>query len=499
MQAHCESWPIIRPRLEAARASGATGYADFAASRPPVSEADAVGRALALAAASGAETYCVHLSTSGAVEHLRLARMHGLAVHGECCPHHLLLDESRYLGERARRLRHEPAAAQRRAPRRALGRRCWTARSRWPRPITPPGPRPSRRPGRASSRPCTAPRATACCCRCWPRRSGRSRASAGSTSRASTAENPARIFRLPGKGAIAPGKRRRSRRAASGRRPARAGRAAVLEGRQRHLPGPAARAAANRPAAGPHARARRRVRRRARRRPLRRRCRVTPAGACETTESIRIGGLMLKFLTKSRDLIAESDALPGRDEAIPVPARHTVLGTPLLPPFPEGIEVVQLGLGCFWGAERLFWQLPGVYTTAVGYAGGYTKNPTLRRGLLRSHRPHRGRPGRLRPEGAAVRGAPAHVLGGSRPDAGHAPGQRHGHAVPLGALLDDGRAARDRSALARRLPGRSDASAAAARSRPSSPRPARSTRPRSTTSSTCRRTRAATAASAARA
>ena len=77
-----------------------TGYAEFAASRPPISEADAVGRALAFAAASGAETYCVHLSTAGAVEHLRLARMHGLAVHGECCPHHLLLDESRYLGER---------------------------------------------------------------------------------------------------------------------------------------------------------------------------------------------------------------------------------------------------------------------------------------------------------------------------------------------------------------------------------------------------------------
>jgi peptide-methionine (S)-S-oxide reductase len=85
---------------------------------------------------------------------------------------------------------------------------------------------------------------------------------------------------------------------------------------------------------------------------------------------------MLKFLTKSRDLIAESDALPGRDEAIPVSAKHTVLGTPLVPPFPEGIEVVQFGLGCFWGAERLFWQLPGVYTTAVGYAGGFTKNPS---------------------------------------------------------------------------------------------------------------------------
>ena len=85
---------------------------------------------------------------------------------------------------------------------------------------------------------------------------------------------------------------------------------------------------------------------------------------------------MLKFLTKSRDIVAENDALPGRDEAIPVPDRHAVLGTPLLPPFPEGIEVVQLGLGCFWGAERLFWQLPGVYTTAVGYAGGFTRNPT---------------------------------------------------------------------------------------------------------------------------
>ena len=85
---------------------------------------------------------------------------------------------------------------------------------------------------------------------------------------------------------------------------------------------------------------------------------------------------MLKFLTKSRDLVAESDALPGRDEAIPVPARHVVLGTPLLPPFPDGIEAVQFGLGCFWGAERLFWQLPGVYSTAVGYSGGFTRNPS---------------------------------------------------------------------------------------------------------------------------
>ncbi|WCB92093.1 Peptide methionine sulfoxide reductase MsrA [Baekduia alba] len=70
------------------------------------------------------------------------------------------------------------------------------------------------------------------------------------------------------------------------------------------------------------------------------------------------------------------DALPGRDATIPVPNPHTVLGTPLTPPFPAGIEVAYFGLGCFWGAERAFWSLPGVYTTAVGYQGGSTPNPT---------------------------------------------------------------------------------------------------------------------------
>jgi peptide-methionine (S)-S-oxide reductase len=61
---------------------------------------------------------------------------------------------------------------------------------------------------------------------------------------------------------------------------------------------------------------------------------------------------------------------------MPVPARHEVLGTPLAPPFPAGLEQAVFGLGCFWGAERIFWEAPGVYTTAVGYAGGYTPNPT---------------------------------------------------------------------------------------------------------------------------
>jgi peptide-methionine (S)-S-oxide reductase len=75
-------------------------------------------------------------------------------------------------------------------------------------------------------------------------------------------------------------------------------------------------------------------------------------------------------------LVDADNALPGRDEEMPVPDRHAVLGTPLKPPFPENMERVVVGLGCFWGAERVFWQAPGVYTTAVGYAGGFTPNPT---------------------------------------------------------------------------------------------------------------------------
>src|ERR671925_1867768 len=71
-----------------------------------------------------------------------------------------------------------------------------------------------------------------------------------------------------------------------------------------------------------------------------------------------------------------AEALPGREAPMPVPERHTVLGTPLRPPFPEGLEQAVFAMGCFWGAEKSFWQTPGVYTTAVGYAGGLTPNPT---------------------------------------------------------------------------------------------------------------------------
>jgi peptide-methionine (S)-S-oxide reductase len=72
----------------------------------------------------------------------------------------------------------------------------------------------------------------------------------------------------------------------------------------------------------------------------------------------------------------EATALPGRDGTMAVPDRHFVNGRPLKGPFPAGLEEAMFGLGCFWGAERKFWQLPGVYTTAVGYAGGFTRNPT---------------------------------------------------------------------------------------------------------------------------
>lgn len=75
-------------------------------------------------------------------------------------------------------------------------------------------------------------------------------------------------------------------------------------------------------------------------------------------------------------LPSSEDALPGRSFAIPVAHNHMVLGTPLTGPFAEHLEVAQFGLGCFWGAERVFWKVPGVYTTAVGYAAGHTPNPT---------------------------------------------------------------------------------------------------------------------------
>ena len=82
------------------------------------------------------------------------------------------------------------------------------------------------------------------------------------------------------------------------------------------------------------------------------------------------------FLAKKLTIPTRDEALPGRAEAMPVPDAHFVNGNPLEPPFPEGLEKAMFGLGCFWGAEKAFWQLDGVFTTAVGYAAGHTPNPT---------------------------------------------------------------------------------------------------------------------------
>jgi peptide-methionine (S)-S-oxide reductase len=86
------------------------------------------------------------------------------------------------------------------------------------------------------------------------------------------------------------------------------------------------------------------------------------------------GGLVFSKLK----LPSEEQALPGRAEKMPVPAAHDVNGARLSPPFPDGLERALFGMGCFWGAEKKFWSLPGVYTTAVGYAAGFTPNPTYR-------------------------------------------------------------------------------------------------------------------------
>lgn len=82
------------------------------------------------------------------------------------------------------------------------------------------------------------------------------------------------------------------------------------------------------------------------------------------------------FFRHEPEMISADDALAGRSESMPVVTEHVVLGNPMTPPFPDGLELLVVGMGCFWGAERFFWQIEGVFTTAVGYAGGYTPNPT---------------------------------------------------------------------------------------------------------------------------
>ena len=130
------------------------------------------------------------------------------------------------------------------------------------------------------------------------------------------------------------------------------------------------------------------------------------------------------------------------------PRRTPSPATGSSPPFPAGLATAVFALGCFWGEEKAFWQVPGVWSTAVGYAGGSTPAPDVRGGLLRADRPRRGRPRRLRPGEGVVRAAAAGLLGGARPDPGDAAGQRRRHAVPLGDLLRLRRAAGRRRGVA---------------------------------------------------
>ena len=84
----------------------------------------------------------------------------------------------------------------------------------------------------------------------------------------------------------------------------------------------------------------------------------------------------MALFRRKAEMVDPAEALPGRATPLPVAPKHAVLGTPLQPPFPAGTVEAQFGMGCFWGAERLFWKIPGVVSTSVGYAGGYTLNPT---------------------------------------------------------------------------------------------------------------------------
>ena len=210
-------------------------------------------------------------------------------------------------------------------------------------------------------------------------------------------------------------------------------------------------------------------------------------------------GPMAFFTGYKTTMPRPEEALKGREATMPVADRHAVNGTPLVGPFPAGLEQAMFGLGCFWGAERKFWQAPGVYTTAVGYAGGYTKNPTYEEVCS-------GRTGHnevvlvvFDPTKISLRRSAQAVLGGARSHAGHAARERRRHAVPLGDLRVQRRAAPGGRAHSRQLRGRAQGQRASRRSPPRSSKRRRSTTRRTTTSSTSRRIRAATAASAARA
>ena len=152
-------------------------------------------------------------------------------------------------------------------------------------------------------------------------------------------------------------------------------------------------------------------------------------------------------------MVSPQDALPGRPERpFRIAPDHVVLGTPLEAPVAPGHEEIFFGMGCFWGSERIFWQIPGVDVTAVGYQGGYTPNPTYEESTT-------GRTGHTEvvrvvydPAKVDARDPAQGVLGEPRPDDAEPAGQRHRHDVPLGGLHHERRAAGRRGGLAVALP-----------------------------------------------
>ena len=197
---------------------------------------------------------------------------------------------------------------------------------------------------------------------------------------------------------------------------------------------------------------------------------------------------MTMFFTRHKTTLLEpEDVLPGRETPLPVPERHDVLGTPISPPFPDGLEQAVFGMGCFWGAERMFWQAPGVYTTAVGYAGGQTPNPTYEEVCS-------GRTDHTEvvlvvfdPQKTSYEAMLKLFWENHDPTQGMRQGNDVGTQYRSAIYTYHAGAARRRARLARRVPGRASASPATARSRPRSRTPARSTTPRTTTSSTSRK------------
>ena len=196
---------------------------------------------------------------------------------------------------------------------------------------------------------------------------------------------------------------------------------------------------------------------------------------------------------KKTEMPSPKDALPGRVARMSVPDTHYVNGNRLEPPFPDGLELAMFGMGCFWGAERRFWEMPGVWSTSVGYAGGHTPNPTYEEVCSGTHRPQRGGPGRLRAGGRGLRRPAPVLLGEPRPDPGHAPGQRRRHPVPVGDLLHLRGAGDGRRRVARCVPGRAlRGGVRPHHDRGPGKRRSTTTR-RTTTSSTSRRSRGDTA------